>query len=205
MALLDRFKKNNDESIDEQKALEDEALQNSLDNEGSIPISKEHFWKEAINSVPPSIAIDEEYIKETSEINKKIHKFSDEEIRAALFRKANELDSLYTREVALSNISKNDKVIIRLAFTMAREILTYYEFASVDVQIYWFYEFADAGYALLSLSRGGNGFTVKEMATSRGYSEANINRRSRQSSDNGDVLGSIRDTFSNFFGGGGSI
>jgi hypothetical protein len=205
MNPIERFKQNREDkqaAKAEQEALEEEAMQQALETGEKIPISKEDFWNSQLPPVPPSIEISAEYVQETAEINKSINKFSEEDIRAAMFRKANELDSLYTKEIALSNISKQDKMQIRLAFQAAREVLTWYEFTSVEVQVYWFYNFAIIGYSLISPSRGEGGFTVKEMGTTRGYQESNINRRNRQSQDSGGFLGSIGDTFAGLFGGG---
>ena len=205
MNPLDRFKAKKEEAAEERQQLEDEAMQQALESTDRIPISKEDFWQGNIKTSPPSIDLDEDYIQETLEINNKIQKFRPEEVRAALFRKANELDSIYTQEVALSNIAPKEKEYVRTAFQFARESLALFEYAPVEVQIWWFYQFSFLAYSKVIIPRGVGGFTVKEMGTSRGYNESNINRRSRQSSDSGGVLGGVQDFLGNMFGGGGSL
>lgn len=203
MNPLDRFKAKKEEAAEERYQLEDEAMQQALDSTDRIPISKEDFWQGNIKTTPPSIELDEDYIQETLEINNKIQKFKPEEVRAALFRKANELDSLYTQEVALSNIAPKEKEYVRTAFQFARESLALFEYAPVEVQIWWFYQFAFLAYSKVIIPRGVGGFTVKEMGTSRGYTQTDINKRSRQSSDGSGMLGGVQDFLGNMFGGGG--
>ena len=203
MNPLDRFKAKKEEAAEERQQLEDEAMQQALESTDRIPISKEDFWQGNIKTSPPSIELDEDYIQETLEINNKIQKFRPEEVRAALFRKANELDSIYTQEVALSNIAPKEKEYVRTAFQFARESLALFEYAPVEVQIWWFYQFSFLAYSKVIIPRGVGGFTVKEMGTSRGYTQTDINRRSKQSSDSGGVLGGVYDFFGNMFGRGG--
>ena len=203
MNPLERFREKKEEANEEKQALEDEAMQQALESTDRIPISKEDFWQGNIKTTPPSIEIDKDYIQETLEINNEIKKFTPEQVRAALFRKANELDSLYTQEVALSNIAPKEKEYVRTAFQFARESLALFEYAPVEVQIWWFYQFAFLAYSKVIIPRGIGGFTVKEMGTSRGYNQTDINKRSKQSSDGGGVLGGVQDFLGNMFSGGG--
>lgn len=200
MNPLERFKKDDEEDFDdEEDMVQEDALQQAINATERIPVSREDFWQHNIKTSPPSIELTKEYVEETARINKELGNFSPEQIRAALFRKANELDTLYTQEIALSNISPKEKEYVRTAFQFARESLMLFEYAPIEVQIWWFYQFAFLAYSKVIIPRGVGGFTVKEMNTARGYTESSVSKKSSSREEEGGIL----DAFKGFFGGFG--
>ncbi len=175
-------------------------LQKALEERGDIlPQSNIEFWKQEIKMNPPTISLSKEFVEETKQLSGELEGYSREDVRRAMFRAANDLSTLFTKEIALSNISRADKEYIKNAFMLARDSLTYNENADLEFQLLIFYEFAFLGYARIALSRGLEGTTLKEINSQRVYSEQNL----RQSKSKGGDKSGFMDRLSGFFGGGG--
>lgn len=177
------------EGIDLQKALEE--------REDPLPASTTELWKQELKVNPPSIKLSADYVQETKELNKGIQNFTREEVRQALFRAANDLGTLFTREIPLANIPRSDKEKIRASFMLAMDSLVYNERADLEFQIFAFSKYAFQGYSRIVLSRGVEGTTLKEINSQRVYNEQNL----RQSKSRPDKP-SITDKLGGLFGGG---
>lgn len=213
--LLQRFRRKSsetDEALDraaeqqeDNALLSNELLRSDQQSQDYMPQSREHFWAKNIDVTAPELILTKDFIEETKKLDEEMTYYSDAELSRALFRMSNQLNIIFTKEIALSNIPPREKERIRFAFQLARDVLTYEEYAPLEVQIDHFYKFVELGFAPISISRGVGGFTVKEMGTSRGYSENKLSKSSRTSSDDGNPLSGVTGFFGKMFGGGGGL